>query len=558
MIALLNTLVTRDGLTVIARLGDLPVLGQTDVTLEAPRTARVLGLRALALILCGALYAAAVDPDEVLRLFRRVSFRSALTATLATRMVPVLARDARRLAEAQRCRPGAPPSRAPRCVRADAAGVLDRALDVAAALEVRGYGARAAGPAGARGRGRVTTSRSPPGRAVIAALGRRRAGVAALGTVPRRIRRCARPWARGAPSLAAAALLAARAAPVRRPPGDRAVSVLALERRLVRLPGRARAGARRRRRWRSSPGELVVLAGASGRGKSTLLRAASGLVPHFHGGDVRGPRARRRDGHPRPRPRRAAAVAGTLFQDPETQVVMGTVRAELAFALENRGEAPAAVARGVEEAALALGIAHLLDRPTAELSGGELQRVALGAALAGRPQLVLLDEPTSQLDPVAGDELIALLRRLNEDWDAAILLAEHRLERCLGRRRPGASRCAAGASSATPSPREFLAWALRRGAGARDAGRAAALRPRAGAGGGASKAARAAPASARAAPGRRSDRGRRRGPRARSRPAPARRSVGARARPRLARARPRAGDPSRRRRSRSAPVSASR
>ena len=79
---------------------------------------------------------------------------------------------------------------------------------------------------------------------------------------------------------------------------------------------------------------------------------------------------------------------GTLFQDPETQIVMGTVRAELGFGLENRGQAPARIARGVEEAALALGIAQLLDRPTAELSGGELQRTALGAALAGRPQVL--------------------------------------------------------------------------------------------------------------------------------------------------------------------------
>src|SRR6478752_1540153 len=110
---------------------------------------------------------------------------------------------------------------------------------------------------------------------------------------------------------------------------------------------------------------------------------------------------------------------------------MSSVRAELAFPLENRGWAAAAVARGVEEAALALGLAGLLDRPTHELSGGELQRVALAAALAGRPRLLLLDEPTSQLDPVAGDELLGVLRRLNEEWGTAILLAEHRLERCL-------------------------------------------------------------------------------------------------------------------------------
>ncbi|HEX4806220.1 MAG TPA: energy-coupling factor transporter transmembrane component T, partial [Conexibacter sp.] len=139
VIALLNPLVTHDGLTVVARLGELPVLGRLDVTLEALVYGAVLGLRALALILCCALYGAVVDPDEVLRLFRRVSFRSALTATLATRMVPVLQRDGRRMADAQRCRAGAAPSRVA-LVRAVAAGALDRAVDVAAALEVRGYG----------------------------------------------------------------------------------------------------------------------------------------------------------------------------------------------------------------------------------------------------------------------------------------------------------------------------------------------------------------------------------------------------------------------------------
>jgi energy-coupling factor transport system permease protein len=137
-IALVNALVTRNGLTVIVRLGDLPILGHTDITLEATAYGMILGLRAMALILCGALYTAAVDPDEVLRLFRRVSFRSALTATLATRMVPMLVRDSRSLADAQRCRPGKAPSRFA-LIRATSSNVFDRALDVAAALEVRGY-----------------------------------------------------------------------------------------------------------------------------------------------------------------------------------------------------------------------------------------------------------------------------------------------------------------------------------------------------------------------------------------------------------------------------------
>jgi energy-coupling factor transport system permease protein len=140
LVVVINALVTRSGLTVIWRLGDLPVLGHTDVTLEATVYGAILGLRAVALILCAALYTAAVDPDEVLRLFRRVSFRSALTATLATRMVPILIRDSRRLADAQRTRAGHAPTRVA-LLRATTFGVLDRALDAAAALEVRGYGA---------------------------------------------------------------------------------------------------------------------------------------------------------------------------------------------------------------------------------------------------------------------------------------------------------------------------------------------------------------------------------------------------------------------------------
>jgi energy-coupling factor transport system permease protein len=140
VVALINPVVAQEGLTVVARLGELPPFGRIDVTLEALVYGGVLGLRTVALVLCAALYTAAVDPDEVLRLFRRVSFRSALTATLATRMVPVLQRDGQRMADAQRCRPGPPPSRLA-LVRAVAGGALDRALDVAAALETRGYGA---------------------------------------------------------------------------------------------------------------------------------------------------------------------------------------------------------------------------------------------------------------------------------------------------------------------------------------------------------------------------------------------------------------------------------
>jgi energy-coupling factor transport system ATP-binding protein len=236
--------------------------------------------------------------------------------------------------------------------------------------------------------------------------------------------------------------------------------ILSLDRVTYAYPGAA-APALRDVSLDVAPGEFVVLAGGTGSGKSTLLRAACGLVPHFHGGEFAGRCLvagldTREHG-----PADLAAVAGTLFQEPETQVVLGTVRAELAFPLENAGLDAGAVARGVEEAALALGIAELLDRPTGELSGGELQRVALGAALATRPQLVLLDEPTSQLDPVAGDELLGVLRRLNEEWGTAVVLAEHRLERCLG----AADRVVAmrdGAIACDAPPGAFLDWAAAR------------------------------------------------------------------------------------------------
>jgi energy-coupling factor transport system ATP-binding protein len=208
-----------------------------------------------------------------------------------------------------------------------------------------------------------------------------------------------------------------------------------------------------------APGEFVVLAGRSGSGKSTLLRAACGLVPHFHGGQIEGELEVAGLDVRSHGPAELAEVVGLVAQEPETQVVSTTVGAEIELPLELRGVSPAARARAVEEVALALAIDALLERTTDTLSGGELQRVALAAALATRPRLVLLDEPTSQLDPVAGDELISLLRRLNEEWGVAVLLGEHRLERCLA----AADRIVAldgGSLAFDGRPQEFLEWAL--------------------------------------------------------------------------------------------------
>jgi energy-coupling factor transport system ATP-binding protein len=206
-----------------------------------------------------------------------------------------------------------------------------------------------------------------------------------------------------------------------------------------------------------APGEFTLLAGRSACGKSTLLKAACGLVPHFHGGEIEGSVDVAGLDAIESGPGELAAVVGYVAQDPETQVVSTTVAAEIELPLEMRGDAPGDRARAVEEVALALAIPHLLGRTVDTLSGGELQRVALAAALVTRPGLVLLDEPTSQLDPVAGDELIWLLRRLNEEWGVSVLLAEHRLERCLA----AADRVIAmdaGRVSFDGRPADFLAW----------------------------------------------------------------------------------------------------
>ena len=168
------------------------------------------------------------------------------------------------------------------------------------------------------------------------------------------------------------------------------------------------------------PGEVLLLLGPSGSGKSTVLRALAGLVPWFHGGRFEGrvEVAGRDTRHTRPA--ELAGTVATVFQDPEDQVVLGRVEAEVAFGLENVGTPPRAIARRVTDALEAVGAAHLSGRRVTELSGGELQRVCLASALALAPQLLLLDEPSSQLDP----EGAAAFFEHALDTGAAVVLSE--------------------------------------------------------------------------------------------------------------------------------------
>ena len=175
------------------------------------------------------------------------------------------------------------------------------------------------------------------------------------------------------------------------------------------------------------PGEVVAVLGPSGSGKSTLLRALAGLVPHFHGGHFAGRVVVAGLDTREARPCDIAGVAATVFQDPEDQVVMTIVANEVAFGLENLGVAPAQIWPRVERALASVDALHLWGRKTVELSGGELQRVCLASALALEPQLLLLDEPTSQLDPVAAALFLDAVDRLG----ATVVLSEHRVARAL-------------------------------------------------------------------------------------------------------------------------------
>src|SRR4051794_22989682 len=176
-------------------------------------------------------------------------------------------------------------------------------------------------------------------------------------------------------------------------------------------------------------GEFLLVTGASGSGKSTLLRLLNGLVPHFYGGTISG--AVRVDGRDPLAlgPGEMSDLVGMVFQDPESQFVAEVVEDEVAFALENAGLPLPAMRKRVEEALAALSIEGLRGRRISTLSGGEKQRVAIASVLTLHPKVLVLDEPTSQLDPHSAEEVLDTLVKLNKDLGLTIILSEHRLER---------------------------------------------------------------------------------------------------------------------------------
>jgi energy-coupling factor transport system ATP-binding protein len=183
--------------------------------------------------------------------------------------------------------------------------------------------------------------------------------------------------------------------------------------------------------FRLRPGELTLVIGPTGAGKSTLLKAVNGLAPHFTGGHLVGRvlvDGRSTAENP---PRKLADLVGYVGQDPAAGFVTDRVEDELAYSMEQLGTAPATMRARVEEILDLLGITALRERDPAQLSAGEAQRVAIGAALTAHPKALVLDEPTSALDPAAAEDVMAAIARLVDDLDITVLMAEHRLERVI-------------------------------------------------------------------------------------------------------------------------------
>ncbi|MDV3277262.1 MAG: energy-coupling factor ABC transporter ATP-binding protein [Nitrososphaerales archaeon] len=175
-------------------------------------------------------------------------------------------------------------------------------------------------------------------------------------------------------------------------------------------------------------GEVVVLAGPSGCGKSTLLRAVNGLIPHMYNGEYVGTVTVAGKEVAKTEMRELAQTVGFLFQNPENQIFMFSVERDVAFGLENLGTGRAEMRERVDEAMRLMGVTDLARRAPHELSDGQKQRVALAGVIAMKPRLVILDEPTSLLDPKTASELVLSVDKLRKETGTTFVVVEHRLD----------------------------------------------------------------------------------------------------------------------------------
>jgi energy-coupling factor transporter ATP-binding protein EcfA2 len=175
-------------------------------------------------------------------------------------------------------------------------------------------------------------------------------------------------------------------------------------------------------------GEMVVLTGPSGCGKTTLCRCFNGLIPNFYGGELKGDLTVHGLSIRENSTSSLAQHVGFVFQNPENQLFALSVEKDIAFGLENLAFPRDEMRKRVDWAMDLVGISDLKDSAPFELSGGQQQRVAIACVLAMQPDLLVLDEPTSFLDPVAAKNLFEIVSRLNKDLNLTTILVEHRLD----------------------------------------------------------------------------------------------------------------------------------
>lgn len=176
-------------------------------------------------------------------------------------------------------------------------------------------------------------------------------------------------------------------------------------------------------------GEFTLITGPSGSGKSSLIRCFNGLIPNFYGGKLEGRvevQGLNIKDHPT---NKLSTKVGMIFQDPENQLVSTDIEREIAFGLENLGIHKNTIVKRIEESLDIVGIAHLRRADIQTLSGGEKQKIAIASVLALHPEILVLDEPTSQLDPKGAEEILNIIERLNDELGITVVLIEHRLDR---------------------------------------------------------------------------------------------------------------------------------
>ncbi|WP_034869996.1 ABC transporter ATP-binding protein [Clostridium lundense] len=177
-------------------------------------------------------------------------------------------------------------------------------------------------------------------------------------------------------------------------------------------------------------GELVLIVGPSGCGKSTLIRLLNRIIPDYYGGTLKGQVYIKDKKIEEFTNYDMVKTVGMVYQHPEKQIILQDVEREIAFGLENLNTDINIMKRNVSEVISLLGLNEIKDKQTTEISGGQKQRVAIASVVSMDPDIILFDEPISQLDPIAGEDVLNSIKKLNRDMGKTIILVEQRLDKC--------------------------------------------------------------------------------------------------------------------------------